>query len=260
MWVAAASRRAPRSTSPASSVGSSPIVRSRSRRLRCDGGRLSAISRGYPAARHRAGVRRSADHWPAVCSAATGCRATTGGMTNACCRSHHGARFAQSGRVACGFVRSVSGGDISAPVLEEKPDPAGFVQKHLGTPVYEDIALQVGLAMGPARYDWIAATWARNFERKTAPSLPPTSTFRSSRNRRVRGGADWRGHVPGSRCCSKGTQPSSPSRSPLRRSGRRRRAARSWRRRPRRSGYRQFPPRARRHRLQQGEPDRLVHA
>ena len=68
--------------------------------------------------------------------------------------------------VACGFVRSVSGGDISAPVLEEKPDPAGFVQKRLGTPAYEDIALQVGLGMGPALYDWIAATWARNFERK----------------------------------------------------------------------------------------------
>ena len=67
----------------------------------------------------------------------------------------------------CGSAKSVAGGDISAPVIEEQAGPTGFVLKHLGPPVYEELTLQVGLGMGPAFYDWIAATWTRNFARKS---------------------------------------------------------------------------------------------
>jgi hypothetical protein len=67
---------------------------------------------------------------------------------------------------ACGFVRSVVGGDITAPVIPEASGPDGFVVKRLGSPVVEDLELKVGLSMDSALYDWIAATWDRKFERK----------------------------------------------------------------------------------------------
>jgi tail tube protein gp19 len=67
---------------------------------------------------------------------------------------------------ACGFVKSVEGGDISAPVVVGKTGPEGFAHKTIGPPVHEELKLEIGLGMTAAVYDWIAATWSQDFEAK----------------------------------------------------------------------------------------------
>jgi hypothetical protein len=61
--------------------------------------------------------------------------------------------------VTCGGVESVDGGAISAEVFTEPAGAAPFARKHIGPPRYEEFALQLGLSMNRAVYDWIAAMW-----------------------------------------------------------------------------------------------------
>jgi phage tail-like protein len=68
--------------------------------------------------------------------------------------------------VACGFLASSVGGDISADVIEERADGSPFAHKHIGRPKYEDLTLQLGFGMASPVYDWIAATWSAGFARK----------------------------------------------------------------------------------------------
>jgi phage tail-like protein len=71
------------------------------------------------------------------------------------------------GGVSAGWVQSVEGGGATADVVEQKPDPvSGFAKKHIGNLRYEQITLQLGFSNGPNIYDWIAASWKRNFQRK----------------------------------------------------------------------------------------------
>lgn len=67
----------------------------------------------------------------------------------------------------CGFLNAVSGGDISADVISEATGPSAFVKKHIGQPKYEDFELQAGFAMAKPFYDWIAAAWNLNYQRKS---------------------------------------------------------------------------------------------
>src|SRR4051794_33341689 len=59
-----------------------------------------------------------------------------------------------------GFLDAVSGGGVRAEVMDERMEPGGIHRKRLGPPRAQEIALQVGLAMDPAFYRWIAQTWA----------------------------------------------------------------------------------------------------
>jgi hypothetical protein len=68
--------------------------------------------------------------------------------------------------VKCGFVKSVDGGAITAEVINEPAGPMYFVKKHIGTPKYEDFTMQIGFSMSKAVYDWIAASWSMNYQRK----------------------------------------------------------------------------------------------
>jgi phage tail-like protein len=74
--------------------------------------------------------------------------------------------FFQIDGVKCGFIKSVDGGAITAEVINEPSGPSYFVKKHIGTPKYEDFTLQIGFSMSKAVYDWIAASWAMNYQRK----------------------------------------------------------------------------------------------
>jgi hypothetical protein len=58
-----------------------------------------------------------------------------------------------------GFLDAVSGGGVKAEVIDERMEPGGLLRKRLGPPRAQEIALQVGLAMDPAFYRWIAQTW-----------------------------------------------------------------------------------------------------
>jgi hypothetical protein len=66
--------------------------------------------------------------------------------------------------VDCGGLIEVSGGGISAPVVEEKVVD-GFAEKHIGPPTYEDFLVDVGLGGAPELYAWISSAWT--------PSPPP---------------------------------------------------------------------------------------
>jgi phage tail-like protein len=68
--------------------------------------------------------------------------------------------------VKCGFIKSCDGGAITAEVINEPVGPMYFVKKHIGTPKYEDFTLQIGFSMSKAVYDWIAASWQMNYQRK----------------------------------------------------------------------------------------------
>src|SRR5207244_933118 len=41
-----------------------------------------------------------------------------------------------------------------------------FIKKHIGHPKYEDFSLDIGFTMAKAIYDWIAASWSMNYQRK----------------------------------------------------------------------------------------------
>ena len=79
--------------------------------------------------------------------------------------------------VACGFATSAGGGDIVAEVIQENAVPAFFAKKHLGPIAYEDFAVQFGLGMAQAVYDWIAASWAGAFVRKDGSITTADQSF-----------------------------------------------------------------------------------
>jgi hypothetical protein len=74
--------------------------------------------------------------------------------------------FFQMDGVKCGFIKSMDGGAITAEVINEPSGPSYFVKKHIGTPKYEDFTMQIGFSMSKAVYDWIAASWMMNYQRK----------------------------------------------------------------------------------------------
>jgi len=65
-----------------------------------------------------------------------------------------------------GFVKSIDGGAIHADVIDEPGGAPFFVKKHIGPPKYEEFAVQTGWWMGKTLYEWIAASWKMNYQRK----------------------------------------------------------------------------------------------
>jgi len=68
--------------------------------------------------------------------------------------------------IKCGFIKSISGGGISADVINEAVGPDYFVKKHIGQPKYEDFEMQIGFSMTKAVYEWIEASWKQQYARK----------------------------------------------------------------------------------------------
>jgi hypothetical protein len=87
--------------------------------------------------------------------------------------SHPAKRFALEldGQMV-GFLDAVSGGGVRAEVIDDRTEPGGLLRKRLGPPHAQEIALQIGLAMDPAFYRWIAQTWE-------ASSLPSPGVTRN---------------------------------------------------------------------------------
>ena len=68
--------------------------------------------------------------------------------------------------VKCGFIQSISGGAISAELVEEKVGPDYFVKKHIGGVKYEEFEMKIGFSMTKAVYEWIESSWKQNYGRK----------------------------------------------------------------------------------------------
>jgi hypothetical protein len=63
-------------------------------------------------------------------------------------------------------LKSVDGGSAVADVVTEKADSSLIAKKHLGSISYSPLVVQVGLAMSPALFDWINASWTGKAQRK----------------------------------------------------------------------------------------------
>lgn len=68
--------------------------------------------------------------------------------------------------VKTGFLKSVDGGGILGDVVSESSGASYYTKKHIGNVKYEDINIQIGFSMTKAIYDWIAASWMMNYQRK----------------------------------------------------------------------------------------------
>ncbi len=77
---------------------------------------------------------------------------------------------------AAGFLRTMEGGGVSAEVIELPSGPS-FTKKTIGTPKYEDISMQIGFSMSRVVYDWIAASWQMNFQRKNGSIVTLNPNF-----------------------------------------------------------------------------------
>ncbi len=69
--------------------------------------------------------------------------------------------------VSAGFLKDADGGHAYSDVVVEKLGPDHIARKHIGGVKYEDITVNAGLGMSKAFYDWIAASWAMKFQRKS---------------------------------------------------------------------------------------------
>jgi hypothetical protein len=63
------------------------------------------------------------------------------------------------------LLKSVSGGDIAAPVIDEAGGPGGIAKRHIGPPRYEELALQLDLNMSDQEVDLIAGMWKNDLKR-----------------------------------------------------------------------------------------------
>jgi phage tail-like protein len=68
--------------------------------------------------------------------------------------------------VKTGFLKSVDGGGIVGDVVSEASGASYYTKKHIGNVKYEDININIGFSMTKAIYDWIAASWQMNYQRK----------------------------------------------------------------------------------------------
>jgi phage tail-like protein len=84
-------------------------------------------------------------------------------------RSYAAAHFALEldGKDTVGLFRSIEGGGIRADVMTYQMGPNYDRWRQLGKPKFEDIKLQVGMAMSQPFYDWIAKFFDGKADRKT---------------------------------------------------------------------------------------------
>ena len=70
-----------------------------------------------------------------------------------------------------GYVRSVEGGHVVAEVVEERAGSTYFTKKHIGTPKYQELVIAVPFGVDKNFYNWIAASWSGNYQRKNGAVL-----------------------------------------------------------------------------------------
>lgn len=69
--------------------------------------------------------------------------------------------------VACGLIQKFSGGDVEGEVTVLPLAHDYYVKKHIGNVKYNDFEVQMGLSMGQPVKDWIDASLAMNYMRKS---------------------------------------------------------------------------------------------
>ncbi|MFT3692127.1 MAG: phage tail protein [Kofleriaceae bacterium] len=100
-------------------------------------------------------------------------------------RSYAAAHFALEldGRDSVGLFRSIEGGGIRADVMTYQMGPNYDRWRQLGKPKFEDIKLQVGMAMSQPFYTWISKFFDGKADRKTG-SIVAADFYYKERARR----------------------------------------------------------------------------
>ena len=83
-----------------------------------------------------------------------------------------------------GVLKSVDGGGATADVITESVGEDGYAHKHIGNVKYEEFSMQLGFGMQKAVYDWIAASWAKNYTRKNGAVVAADFKFDVKSERR----------------------------------------------------------------------------
>jgi hypothetical protein len=83
----------------------------------------------------------------------------------------------------CGFLKSVEGGAITADVITEKRGPSLFAKKHIGSPRYEELVLQLDLSLEKDVYQWIADTWMGESPRHDGSIIAVSSQLKAASER-----------------------------------------------------------------------------
>ncbi len=65
-----------------------------------------------------------------------------------------------------GFFRSVEGGGVKSEIMTYQAGPTTSIWRQLGKPKYEDLKIQVGMAMSKTFYTWIEKFFSGQVERK----------------------------------------------------------------------------------------------
>ncbi len=82
-------------------------------------------------------------------------------------RSYVAGKFAlELDNQVVGWVYSAAGGNATADVVNEKLGPDHIVKKHLGHVKYQPIVIQCGTGMSKPFYQWLKASFDRNYQRK----------------------------------------------------------------------------------------------
>lgn len=69
------------------------------------------------------------------------------------------------GGAKAGYAKSVSGGDIFAPMIDEAAGPGGIAKRHIGPPRFDELTLQLDFDMSDAEVDLIAGMWKNDLKR-----------------------------------------------------------------------------------------------
>jgi phage tail-like protein len=67
---------------------------------------------------------------------------------------------------AVGTLQAIEGGSFKSDVVEEKVGSDGLVMKYSGRPKFEDVTIQVGMAMAPRFWNWIKKSFNYEAERR----------------------------------------------------------------------------------------------
>lgn len=67
---------------------------------------------------------------------------------------------------AVGTLQAIEGGSYKSDVIEEKVGSEGLVLKYPGRPKFEEVTIQVGMAMAPRFWDWLEKSFTYQAERR----------------------------------------------------------------------------------------------
>ena len=70
------------------------------------------------------------------------------------------------GQQSVGFLKTVDGGGIKGELIAQQIGGQPYRVKHINNPIIEPVTVQVGMGMSAAFYEWVAASWRGEVERR----------------------------------------------------------------------------------------------